>query len=225
MQPSVATQNVLKKLSSIFYCVFKIFMILNSILLGLSIYIMLMARNGIGTFFFIVFFINFWIMMIFFWLLSMFVKLFLCMTHDDVLNLSDDHQAWLYSIIFFPLINEENEEDFLLYVSQQSFQQDQTERTVQTPTTEHLDKMESSWKQTFEEMSSVPDTETCLICSHFYTHSYPTHQGCVKVSCCSTLLHKKCLLEWFHFNERSDQTDEEKKVISCPSCRHVFVSV
>lgn len=225
MRQNVAINLMVKKLSIIFYCIFKVFMFLNMGLLGLSLYVMLVSRSNIGTFLFVIFFINFWIMMVFFCLLSMCIKLFICMVHEDLLNTLDDGYSWMSAVIFFPLISEEDEQDFVQMISLQSLQEDQ-EQNTQPPTTEHLSGLESKWKTVWKEIK-VPDEkkeEQCLICSNPYTHEFPYHKGCIELTCsCATLFHKKCVLEWFHFNERQDQTDETKTVVSCPSCRHVFV--
>lgn len=216
---------MVKKLSIIFYCIFKVFMILNMILLGLSMYIMIVSKSGIGTFLFIVFFVNFWIMMIFFCLLSMYIKLFICMVNEDLLNSLDTENSWIFSVIFFPLVSEEDEEEFVQLLSQQSFETDNQEQNTQPPTTERLIELETKWKTIWKDVQ-IPDEkkdETCLICANSYTHEYPSHKGCVELVCsCSTLFHKKCVLEWFHFNQKQDQNDETKSIVSCPSCRHVF---
>lgn len=143
------------------------------------------------------------------------------MMHDDLLSL-DENQSWIFSVIFFPLVSEENEDDFIQLVSQQSFENE--ERTVQAPNTERLNEMETTWKTIWKE-KSIPEEkkqDPCLICANAYSHDYPSHQGCIELECCSILLHKKCVLEWFHFNEKQDQQDTSKKIVSCPSCRYVF---
>lgn len=221
-QNNVALHLIVKKLSLIFYCVFKVFMFLNIFLLGLTLYVMLISKSGIGIFLFIIFFINFWIMLIFFCLLSMYIKLFICMIHDDLLSL-DENQSWIFSVIFFPLVSEENEDDFIQLVSQQSFENE--ERNVQAPNGERLNELETTWKTIWKELS-IPEEkqqEPCLICANAYSHEYPSHQGCIKLECCSILLHKKCVLEWFHFNEKQED-DSSKKNVSCPSCRNLFTT-
>lgn len=215
---------MVKRLALIFYCIFKVFTILNMILLGLSLYIMLVVKNGVGTFLFIVFFVNFWIMMIFFCLLSMYIKLFICMMNENLLNALDDDYSWVFSVIFFPLVSEGHEEEFIELISQQSLDESQ-EQPTQPPTTDNLQELESKWKPIYKEVQ-VPENkkqEMCLICANLYTHEYPAHKGCVELVCsCATLFHKKCVLEWFHFNQKIDQDDETKMIVSCPSCRHVF---
>lgn len=217
MQQHAALPLIIKKLSSIYYSVFKVFLLLNIILLGATVYL---SKGSGGTFLFFVFFMNYWIMMIFFCLLSMYIKLFLCMTHLD--NLEED-QSWIYSVIFFPLLTEENEDDFLQFVMQQSMDNTQ-ERETLPPTTENLESLETKWKTVMMERVVPEETknETCLICSNPYHHDYPSHRGCIVLGCCTALFHKKCVLEWFHFNEKQDQSQPEKSIVSCPSCRHVF---
>lgn len=224
MQHNVAINLMVKKLALIFYCVFKVFLFLNMILLGLSLYIMLISKSGIGTFLFIVFFVNFWVMMIFFCLLSMYIKLFICMIHEDIVNTLDDEHSWLFSVIFFPLISEEDENDFIETITQQSFEENQ-EQNTQPPTTDRLQELETKWNSIWKDTAPPDDKkeDPCLICANPYTHQYPSHQGCVELTCsCTTLFHKKCVLEWFHFNQKQDQNDETKLIVSCPSCRHVF---
>lgn len=212
------TAVIIKKLSSIYYCIFKVFMLLNALLLGVSFY---MARNGSGAFLFIVFFINFWMMMIFFCLLSMYIKLFLCMQHMG--DLPDD-MTWIYAVIFFPLADEDTEEEFVRLIAQQSLEEAQ-QQTTQPPTTERLNELETRWKHVWEDVVGSGGDDTCLICANPYTHEYPSHKGVVRLNaCCPTIFHKKCVLEWFHFNEKPDQNDEAKRIVSCPSCRHVFTT-
>ena len=155
MRHNIAVSLMVKKLSVIFYCIFKIFMILNMILIGLSLYIMLISKSGVGTFLFIVFFINFWIMLIFFCLLSMYIKLFICMINEDVLNSLDDEHSWIFSVIFFPLISEENESDFMNLIFQQSFEEENTPSTTQPPTTENLSALETKWENIFKEKRRI----------------------------------------------------------------------
>jgi len=219
---------MVKKLSVIFYCIFKVFIILNMLLLGLSMYIMIISRSGIGTLLFIVFFTNFWIMLIFFCLLSMYIKLFICMINQDLLNALDNEYSWIFSLIFFPLISEEDEEEFVRLISQQSFETDnQEQNNTQPPTTERLEELETRWEKIWKE-AHIPEEkkeEICLICANVYPHEYPSHKGCVELVCsCATIFHKKCVLEWFHFNQKEDQNDETRSIVSCPSCRHVFTS-
>lgn len=224
MQHNVAINLMVKKLALIFYIIFKVFLILNMILLGLSLYIMLVSKSGIGTFLFIIFFVNFWVMMIFFCLLSMFIKLFICMIHEDILNTLDDEHSWLFSVIFFPLISEEDENDFIQTIAHQSFEEN-LEQSTQPPTTDRLQELETKWNSIWKDTSPPDDKkdDPCLICANPYTHQYPSHQGCIELTCaCATLFHKKCVLEWFHFNQKQDQNDDTQSIVSCPSCRHVF---
>ena len=225
MQQNVAINIMVKKLALIFYCVFKVFLILNMILLGLAMYIMLVSKSGIGTFLFIIFFVNFWIMMIVFCLLSIYIKLFICMIHEDLLNTLDEEHSWIISVIFFPLLSEEDEGDFLQTVYQQSFEENQEQNTP-PPTTDRLAALDTKWHSIWREVIPPEDKkeEACLICANPYTHVYPSHKGCVELVCsCATLFHKKCVLEWFHFNQKQDQSDETQSIVSCPSCRHVFI--
>lgn len=216
MRQHPALQLVVKKLSMIFYCIFKVFLIMNMILLGV------VAYTSKSTFLFFIFFMNYWIMMIMFCLLSMYIKLFICITHME--NISDD-QSWIYSVIFFPLMGEESEEDIIQFISQNSFENSQEQHT-QPPTTENLDTLATRWSNVIKNtvVSTEMGEELCLICANPYHHEYPTHKGCVGLGCCPAIFHKKCVLEWFHFNEKQDQSNPDKTLVSCPSCRHLFVS-
>ena len=224
MPQNIAISMMVKKLSLIFYCIFKVFMLLNMVLLGLMLYVMLVARNGVGTFLFIVFFVNFWIMIIFFCLLSMYIKLFICMMNEDLLDALDTEYSWVFSVIFFPLTSEQDEDEFVELISQQSLS-DSQEQPTQPPTTERLNELETKWHDIWKDID-VPDDkkeETCLVCANTYIYEYPSHKGCITLTCsCATLFHKKCVLEWFHFNQKPDQNDDTKTIVSCPSCRHVF---
>jgi hypothetical protein len=147
------------------------------------------------------------------------------MINEDVLNSLDDEHSWIFSVIFFPLISEENESDFMNLIFQQSFEEENTPSTTQPPTTENLSALETKWENIFKEKPVVVSDELCLICANAYTHEYPSHKGCVELACsCATIFHKKCVLEWFHFSQKQDQTDETKFIVSCPSCRHIFTN-
>ena len=223
MQQHVALDIVVKKLAIIFYCVFKVFLLLNTILLAFSLYTMILYRNIVFVAIFLLFFTNFWVMMVFFFLLSMYIKLFLCMIQEEFSFHDRINESWLLSIIFFPLVSEEQEEDFLQYVSQQSFDEQQ-ERIVNPPTTTDMEGVETRWKQVVKEVGidRVEDKkqEPCLICANPYEFEYPCCKGWIELECCPVIYHKKCVLEWFHFNQK--QNHEDKWTVSCPSCRHLF---
>lgn len=212
-------QLVIKRLSVLFYSIFKVFLILNLILLALSLY-NIKTDHG-SNFLFVMFLMNFWIMMLIFSILSMYIKLFLCVLHQDMVG---DNS--LYSIIFFPLVSEEDEDEFIRLISQQSFEEDQppssSPTATQPPTIDRLNELETRWKHVWNTHPPVLSTE-CLICSHPQHFEHPTHKGCVRINCCPSVLHKKCILEWFHFCEKTDQHDETKYMVSCPSCRHIFI--
>lgn len=207
---------VIKRLSVLFYSVFKVFLVLNMILLALSIY-NVNTYHG-NNYLFLMFLMNFWIMMLIFSILSMYIKLFICVLHQDLIG---DNS--LYSIIFFPLISEEDEEEFIRLVSQQSFEQEQEQTSTQPPTDDRLNELEIKWNNVWTVVSTDLSME-CSICSHPQLFEHPTHKGCVRLSCCPSILHKKCVLEWFHFCEKIDQNDESKYIVSCPSCRHIFTN-
>jgi hypothetical protein len=148
------------------------------------------------------------------------------MIHEDILNALDDEHSWLFSVIFFPLISEEDEGDFIQAITRESFEETQ-EQPIQSPTAVHLQELETKWNAIWKDITLPDDKkeETCIICANPYTHQYPSHQGCVELTCsCATFFHKKCVLEWFHFNQKQDQNDENKSIVSCPSCRHVFTT-
>lgn len=221
-QRRVVVQLLVKKLASIFYSIFRVFMTLNLFILGLTFYIMIATGSGVGVFLFIVFFVNFWSMLIFFGFLSMCVKLFICMLYEDVMVL-DENYSWIMPIVFFPLVSEETEDDFVQLIAQQSM--DTQEPTRDTPTTEKLDGLENRWGSIWQDIIPTEDkmADQCLICSNSYDHVFPSHTGCISIGCCSNMFHKKCLLEWLYFSEKQQQEDESKWMVSCPSCRHVFV--
>lgn len=235
-QTNTPINMLVKKMSLIFFVIFKVFMILNMVLLGITIYLMVMASSGVGVFLFVVFLLNFIIMLIFFNFISICVKLFICMsmalTNNSIYqSMQEEENSWVFSVMFFPLVTEADEEEFMALIQQQSFDQgNEEQQNIQPPSTERLDSLENKWgfvmtSKEAPQPQTEDNQELCIICSNEYVYNYPTHRGCVELSCgCSVIFHKKCVLEWFHFNEKKNPDDDTKVNVSCPNCRKIFIS-
>lgn len=227
-----ASSPMVNKISIIFYNVFKTFIMIECIMMGVSI---LNIVRSEGTEFrsyfwvFCVLLLNFWIMMIFFFLLSMCMKICLFITTRSSLDVTEENTL-LQSMLLFPLFSFDyrSEEELIEAVMNESMNPTETIPPRNPPTLDKLLKTELDWG--FCARPVIPITtqqkeEKCLICLHDMTHGFPSISGVVSLSCmCSTLFHKKCLLEWFYFNEKQ-ASDTEPAQVSCPSCRHVFTLV
>ena len=225
-QGVVATRIIIKRLSTIFYSILKIFLMLNGVMMSIIVInIMKPLTEGYRANIWMMFvlMINFFIMLIFFFMLSMFIKLFICMSNENVMSQNDEDMSWIYSIIFFPLMNEINEEEFIQMIAQDSFDESNENETI-PPTTEKLVNLETKWGFVLKnfELTEEKKEEKCLICANPYEYNFPLIEGCIVLTCdCSTVFHKKCLLEWFYFNEKHEE-EEDKYITTCPSCRHAF---
>lgn len=207
---------VVNRLSSIFYGTFKVFLTLNGIILLLSIYNMCGSSiTGLRTNFWItcILIINFWVMMVFFFLLSLCFKFIFLLIEQ---NHEGENRSLLNSILLFPLIGDD--EEILQTILQESTNTEQASRA--SPTSDKLISINLKWGFCMETKAVVEnDDNKCLICTNNLSHNFPEFQGCVSLQCnCDTIFHKKCILEWFHFNE----TDTDTPVVTCPSCRHAF---
>jgi len=228
-QEDMAATPMVRKISMVFYSVFKTFIMIEGIMVGVSI-LNIVRSNGteFRTYFwvFCVLLLNFWIMMIFFFLLSMCMKICLFVVTRSSLDVVEENSL-LQSMLLLPLFSFEytSEEEIIEAVMNESMHQTETTRPRNPPTLDKLLKIELDWgfcARTVVPITTQQKEEKCLICLHDMTHVYANVPGVVSPTCqCSTLFHKKCLLEWFYFNEQ-EATDTESSQVTCPSCRHVF---
>ena len=226
----LAMQKIGKLVSSIF----KVFLAINLVMIVVSIVNVVGASSdGFRTnfLFFCIIVINFWIMMIFFFLMT------LCMKFSVIHTLSTTadpvpHErflSWIMTFSVFPMTETTTEGDVLNIVLNESFQmtsQEQHSTRREPPTLEKLLHADLKWGSVMtpcvptEEQADDP----CLICLHTMDHMISNLPGVVVLSCqCQTRFHKKCVLEWFYFSEK-ETNDTHERTTTCPSCRHVFTN-
>lgn len=210
---------LIRRLSSLFYNVLKTFIFLNGMMIAMAVYNIFTSNIGsLRTSFWIfcMITINFWVMIMFFFLVSACIKICILV----VASLSQDNTELLGQL--FPLsIPIGQDEDELETVLNESLNTSPPSRT--SPTLDKLLKAELKWGFSMKpETTPYSNDEKCLICANNLDYNFPGIVGCVSLSCsCDTIFHKKCLLEWFHFNE-TERTDTEPSMVTCPSCRHAF---
>lgn len=221
----IAMQKIGKLVSSIF----KVFLAINLIMIIVSI-VNVVGASGEGFrthfLFFCIIVINFWIMMIFFFLMT------LCMKFSIIHTLSatpepvprDRFLSWMMTFSVFPMTETiTTDGDVLNIVLNESFQMQENTRR-EPPTLEKLLHADLKWGSVMTPF--VPTDEhaddTCLICLHTMDHIISNLPGVVVLSCqCQTRFHKKCVLEWFYFSEKENH-ETHQNTTTCPSCRHVF---
>ncbi len=125
---------------------------------------------------------------------------------EDVPRLLPLLQAFLSGEI------EETNEDLVAHLS---LMEDTTENRL-PPTNDQLLNLELKWGPYMVLEENPPESEKCIIC----LQSLEPSSGVIKLSCnCNNYFHRKCMIEWFYFNEREDNN---RFKVSCPSCRHTF---
>ena len=111
-----------------------------------------------------------------------------------------------------------------------------TEQARRTPpTVAQLRKAAESWAHIlapFVVESSPTSSPQCVICmnatidipSALADQTADLHlDSTVKLDCgCLHFFHHKCILEWFHFNEKQSPTVSTIRQVTCPACRYVF---
>lgn len=205
------TRN-LKKVSQIFLGIVKCFVGFNFFMLGFAIYNMIQSPDKMfRTHFwlFLLFLGNFWLMLFFLLVLSLCMKI--CMLSYEP-NLQDIPRLWplLHS---FLTGEEESEEDIIAHLTLMESEEDNRS----PPTNDQLLNLEVKWMTfliPFE--GEIPvENDKCIICLQSLENNV------IRLGCdCRNLFHKKCVLEWFYFNEKEEEGG--KKKVSCPSCRHFF---
>lgn len=216
-------QVMIHKITKMFYNLFRIFVGINFIMIICAIFNVIQSNQMTfrsNFWFFCILLMNFWIMMIFFLIASMSIKFSVIMSIDP--TTLEDNMGWIQTMIVFPIVPAYDDE-VMEMVMEESINTPPPSRT--TPATDRLLSMEVKWGDAFrmhEELSEEQKKEKCLICLQDMDHVFPTATGVSVLTCnCDTMFHKKCILEWFHFNEK-DATSSDPSTVSCPSCRHVF---
>lgn len=216
-------QIMIHKITKMIYNLFRVFIGINLVMIVFAIFNVIQSNQTTfrsNFWFFCILLMNFWIMMIFFFLLSISIKFSVVMSVDP--STLEENMGWIQTMIVFPLVPAYDDE-ILAMVMEESVNTPPPSRT--TPAADRLLKMEVKWGDTFrmcEELSEEQKKEKCLICLQDMDHIFPTMVGVSVLTCnCDTMFHKKCILEWFHFNEK-DATSSDPSTVSCPSCRHVF---
>jgi hypothetical protein len=221
-------ETMVRRISVMFHGIFRTFVTIQGIMMGISVLNIIRSEGkDIRTNFwlFCILLMNFWIMMVFFMLLSMCMKICIhLVTHSGSLELLEG--MMMFPMFMFTYSGEESEEEMMDAAVNESMNTPPAPPR-NSPTLDKLLMMEVRWGSYAPTIqpTDAQKEEKCLICMHEISFSYPLTSGVVEPSCmCATLFHKKCLLEWFYFNEKEATTTDPAQV-TCPSCRHVFTYV
>lgn len=216
---------VVARISQLFMSLFRLFLFLNGGMLMFAVCSLFQAKENWRVMFFNLCMVtlNFWMMLLLFFMVSICLKVCLVMHYSPE---SLENSSWLQQILFFPFADSVlmvDEEDAVQMAMDASMQEESNRRTP--PTLDKLLGTDLKWGYCMTPVISPDASQECLICSNKMDHVFPNIAGCVRLSCtCGTIFHRKCVLEWFHFNE-TDATDTEPSRVTCPSCRHVFTPV
>lgn len=218
------TQAMIRRLAFLYQTIFRTFLFMNGIMIGVAVLNIIQSSSlhfRIYFWFFFYMMIQFWIMMLLFFFLS--VSLKVCI-HMISAQSGEENADWVRMLMIFP---EEREEELYQMMAHESLQTTTTP-VRNAPTMDKLLKMDLDWGsyiRPLEQLTDPQKDEKCLICLQTMEQPTPTIQGVVRLACaCQTLFHKKCILEWFHFNAK-DADDDGPGQVTCPSCRHVFIAV
>ena len=221
------SSSIVRRLSVLFQGIFRIFLFINGIMIGISVLNVIQSSSLHFRTHFWIFFIlmvQFWMMVLIFFLLSVGLKVCLYVASGQT---GEENIEWMQALMLFPLREEGEEEIYQMMVQESMHTSAPPARNA--PTMDKLLKMDLDWGSHVRPLLQLSDAqkeEKCLICLQAMDHVMPTPsiQGVVHLTCtCNTLFHKKCILEWFHFNEK-DAQGEEPRQVTCPSCRHVFTA-
>lgn len=124
-------------------------------------------------------------------------------------NLQDLPRLWplLHS---FLTGEEEPEEDLVAHLS---LMEDENSRLPATP--DQMLLIEMKWGSFLHIQNNTVDLDKCVICLQ-NLETEVVGLGCQ----CNNYFHRKCVLEWFYFNEK--ELEGGAHCVSCPSCRHEF---
>jgi hypothetical protein len=222
--------TVIRKISILFTSIYRTFVFLNGVILMIGVYNLYTSDDKCfrTNFWFICMLtVNFWVMLLIFFMVSLCFKLCIMVAQWPSSREVLEGNAWIQSLLLFPLTDalhdDQDYEDIMAMAMQESMSNDQPSRSP--PTLDKLLATELKWGFCMSTKENIQPTNECIICAHELSHTYPNFGGCVKLSCpCNDVFHKKCVLEWFHFNE-TDGTDTEPARVTCPSCRHAFTEM
>lgn len=214
---------VVARISQLFLSFFKLFLFLNGGMLFLAVYNMYHSTENPRFMFcnLCMLTMNFWMMMLLFFMVVLCLKVCLIMNYTPE---ALQNNSWLQHIILFPFVENGGimvgDEEMMQMAMQESMNADANTRSP--PTLDKLLSTDLKWGFCMNPIQDPDLSLECLICSNKLEHTFPNIAGCVKLSCtCGTSFHRKCVLEWFHFNE-IEATDTEPSRVTCPSCRHAF---
>jgi len=225
--------SIMRKMSSMLFSVFRSFLIINAIIMVIAITNVVQSegtafRGNFWMFCMLIF--NFWMMVIFFFLISMCMKMCI-FSMSPPSYIEENAEVFFQNLLMFPMMIDEvyyDEDSMFVAATNESMRASPSSPTRSPPTLDRLMAMELKWgfcSLPIVATTSAEKEEKCLICLQDMTHSYATFQGIISLSChCNTLFHKKCILEWFHFNEK-EASDTEPSLVTCPSCRHAFTAL
>lgn len=221
---------VIRKFSLLFTGIFRTFIFLNGAILLIGVYNLYTSDDKCirTNFWFICMLtINFWVMMLIFFMVSLCFKICILISQWPNVREIMEGNAWIQSLLLFPLTDtwsdDRDYEEMIAMAMNESMNDDQQARSP--PTLDKLLGTELKWGFCIVLKDDIQSTNECIICAHKLSHIYPNFEGCVTLSCpCNDVFHKKCVLEWFHFNE-TEGTDTEPARVTCPSCRHAFTEM
>lgn len=214
-----------KRLGKIVSGGFKFFLLMNGIMILIAVYNVVQSKAEtfrLSFWIFCILLLNFWMMLTFFFIVSMCVKMCMIISIDP--SALENSMSWIQTLVLFPLPSQDSEMDVISAVLRESMETSHPPSRP-SPTLDKLLRMDLRWGSvlrvlSLEEYEEIE--EKCLICLQGMTHLFPNMPGVASLTCsCATLFHKKCVLEWFYFNEK-EATDTEPAVATCPACRHAF---
>lgn len=218
MQSDVSTM-IVRRMATIFSNIFRIFLIVNGVVMTVAIMNVIQSPLSAFRFHFWVFFIimaQFWLMSLLFFLISISLKVVFYISVPQ----TGENPTWLQTLMLFPM-NGDGDDEIMELIMTESMNTPQPSRNP--PTTDRLLKINLDWGESINIMTEMTDEEKkekCLICLQAVENDTTNIHGVVNLACmCHTVFHKKCILEWFHFNEKDIDGSFQ---VSCPSCRFVF---
>ena len=201
----------LKKVSQVFLVVLKGFLFFNTFMFGFALYNLSHSPPEMfktNFWLFLLFLGNFWVLMFLLLLVSFCMKI--CMLAFEP-NLDDVPRLLPLIQAFMSGEEEDSDEELVAHISLM-----ETDDNRPPATNDQLLNLEVKWGEFFCPIEErLPETEKCVICLQ------KLETGVICLACnCRNYFHKKCMIEWFHFNEKEEEGS--KFVVSCPSCRHQF---
>ena len=149
--------------------------------------------------------------------------------NDNTSSLSPLSPSWVVVPLSFMVRH--NDEEVLAVIDESLHLSNSfSSRRRDPPNEEKLRETERLWSDAFSNPISNSNhnisEDECMIClqpSSTIVRPIEGIEGITTLQCsCSSLFHKKCILEWFYFVEKPSEENEGQFVVTCPSCRHVF---